>query len=133
MEKHESNRKMNTKINTIIVDDNKDFRAALKIVCELFNEIEIIQEFDNGQAFINSLPQPGPALVFMDVEMPLLNGIEATRIASKQYPQLTIIGLSMQNEKEYKQQLLSAGATNYLNKNELNHKHIEQIIKNLTL
>lgn len=119
------------KLKTVIVDDNKEFRAALRLVFELFDEIEVISEYDNGQAFLKSLNTQIPNLVFMDIEMPEMNGIEATKRAIHKFPNLKIVALSFHNQFEYIQQMLFAGATNYVIKDELDHHKIQTIINSI--
>jgi DNA-binding NarL/FixJ family response regulator len=74
-------------------------------------------EAGNGQEFLDSLRERIPDIVFMDIEMPGMNGIEATRRALALYPQLRVVGLSMYGEEAYYAPMIEAGACGFISKN----------------
>jgi DNA-binding NarL/FixJ family response regulator len=76
--------------------------------------IQVIAEAENGRDFINLLDTYSPDLVFMDVRMPIMNGIEATRTAIKMRPKIKIIALSMFGEEEYLHQMIEAGVKGFM-------------------
>ena len=117
---------MNKKI--IIVDDQPVFRQSLKATLQTAGEIEIIGEAANGEEFITMLKTKTPDIVFMDIEMPMMNGIQATQKALKLYPNMVIIGLSLYENNSYIDKLIQAGARGYLLKSSDNHELFKSII-----
>lgn len=113
----------------IIVDDKIVFRDSLKEALKTAGDVEIIAEAKNGGEFLHLLIKHKPDIVFMDIEMPLMDGIEATERATKLYPNLVIIGLSLYNNKSYIKRLMEVGARGYLLKESDNHEIFKQIIK----
>jgi len=93
----------------IIVDDHSLFREGIKLLIENENLGEVIAEAENGQIFLNLLNKHNPDLVIMDIEMPVMGGLEATQKALKINPYLKILVLTMQNEKSNNQDLIHAG------------------------
>ncbi|MFA8434313.1 MAG: response regulator [Marinifilaceae bacterium] len=102
---------------TVIVDDHKLFRKGLRLILQDMNNIEVVAEASNGQEFLDLLNRIKPDMVLMDINMPLINGIEATSEALKRYPELKIIALSMFGESEYYERMVEAGVKGFLLKN----------------
>jgi DNA-binding NarL/FixJ family response regulator len=113
------------KIPISIVDDHSLFRNGLKLLLSAFSEIEVISECSNGQEFIESLDTFKPEVVLMDIEMPVMNGIEATKKATSLYPELKIITLSMFGEEEYYYKMIDAGVKGFILKN----SNIDEVVK----
>ncbi len=113
----------------MLVDDQPMFIRSLKATLNVAGDIEIIGEASNGKEFLNLLQVKQPDIVFMDIEMPVMNGIQATREALKKFPNLTIIGLSLYDNESYVDELISAGARGYLLKSSDNHNLFKSIIK----
>jgi DNA-binding NarL/FixJ family response regulator len=101
----------------IVVDDHSLFRNGLKLLLNNFSNIKLIAEASNGNEFLELLKKETPDVVLMDIDMPGLNGVDATRIALEQYPDLKIISLSMFGEEEYYYRMIEAGAKGFLLKN----------------
>jgi DNA-binding NarL/FixJ family response regulator len=101
----------------IVVDDHSLFRNGLKLLLNSFSNIKLIAEASNGNEFLELLKKETPDVVLMDIDMPGLNGVDATRIALEQYPDLKIISLSMFGEEEYYYRMIEAGAKGFLLKN----------------
>ncbi len=114
----------------IIVDDKATFRNTLKNTLSMIGECEIIGEAENGVQYLQLLKTLTPDITFMDIEMPEMNGIVATREALKLKPNITIIGLSMYANKEYVDELIEAGSRGYLLKLSNNYEIIKQILAN---
>lgn len=116
------------KMNILLADDNKHFIQALKfMLLELTpSRIENIYEVSNGKDALDLLKKNHIDMVFMDVEMPIMNGIEATRKATEYNRFLIIIAISFHQELEYVMQMLEAGARNYIVKEDINK---EQLLK----
>jgi DNA-binding NarL/FixJ family response regulator len=101
----------------IIVDDHFIFRSGLKELLSGLPEVEILGEAESGEQFLEMLDHMNPDIVFMDIKMPGMNGIETTRKALEKIPDLKILALSMFGESDYVEEMLQAGAMGYLLKN----------------
>lgn len=102
------------KYNIAIVDDHKLFREGLKLLLSNIEYIDNIYEAPDGRAFLDLIDDKKCEIVLMDIEMPNMNGIEATKIASVKYPNMKIIALSMYGEEIYYYKMLEAGAKGFL-------------------
>jgi DNA-binding NarL/FixJ family response regulator len=101
----------------IIVDDHFIFRSGLKELLSEIPGVEVVGEAENGDEFLKLIESIYPDLVFMDIKMPGISGIETTRKALEIYPDLKILALSMFGESDYVEEMLQAGAIGYLLKN----------------
>jgi YesN/AraC family two-component response regulator len=117
------------KLNILLVDDNKHFLQALKYMVEESCEekIDKIYQANNGLEALNILKKQHIDVVFMDIEMPEMNGIEATKKATEFNRFLTIIALSFHQEMEYVMQMLEAGARNYIIKEDINTETLKRV------
>lgn len=97
---------MNNQIRVIVVDDHEIFRNGLKMVIGKIEFARVAGEASNGIEFLELLKVTPTDIVLMDVEMPMMNGIEATKKALKDYPYLKIIALTMFAEDQYIQSML---------------------------
>jgi DNA-binding NarL/FixJ family response regulator len=102
------------KISIIIADDHQLFRNGLKILLNTIPEFEVTGEASNGEEFMKMLKGTTPDVALMDINMPEMDGIEATRRAIKLYPPINIIALSMYGEEEYYYKMVDAGAKGFL-------------------
>lgn len=114
----------------ILVDDKIVYRNAIKTLLQKIGNVDIIAEASNGNEFLSLLPDKQPDIIFMDVEMPDMNGIEATQKALQSNKNLIIIGLSMYDNPKYIEDLISAGAKGYLLKLSDNIQIFKDIISN---
>ncbi|HEB62552.1 MAG TPA: response regulator transcription factor [Bacteroidetes bacterium] len=119
---------MKSQIKIITVDDHEIFRKGLKVVINQFESTEVIAEAGNGKEFLNLLNSHKPDIVFMDIRMPVMDGIEATKLAISKYPDIKIIAISMFGEEEYLENMIKAGAKGFLLKN-INREEIEYAIR----
>ncbi|MCT4603482.1 MAG: response regulator transcription factor [Marinifilum sp.] len=101
----------------IIVDDHKMFRSGLRFLLSNIPNITVIGEASNGKEFLDMAENETIDIALMDINMPEMNGIDATRIAMEKYPNLKVIVLSMHGEEEYYDQMLDAGVKGFLLKN----------------
>jgi DNA-binding NarL/FixJ family response regulator len=115
------------KIKIFIVDDHEIFRNGLKMVLGKLKYVELEGEAENGQEFVNMLNEVVPDIVLMDIEMPVLNGIEASMIALKLHPKLKIIALTMFGDDDYIQSMMDVGAKGFLMKN-INKETLDKAI-----
>lgn len=104
-------------IRVIIVDDHEIFRSGLKMVINKLGYAKVVAEAADGAEFLRLLEQEETDLVLMDIEMPVMNGIEATRKAIEKYPGIKIIALTMFKEDAYIQSMIEAGVKGFLIKN----------------
>lgn len=104
------------KLKIYLVDDHKLFREGLKLLLSTQDFVHHIYEASNGREFIESLSLVDCDVVLMDIEMPEMNGIEATREALRLHPDLKIIVLSMYGD-EYYYKMIDAGAKGFMLKN----------------
>src|SRR5574339_235330 len=104
-------------IKVMIVDDHPVVRGGLKKMLPVFDDLELTGEAENGSAALDCLRQNIPDVILMDIQMPGMNGILATRAILEQYPQIKIIMLTSFPTEDLIQEALDAGATGYLLKN----------------
>lgn len=101
----------------MIIDDEKSLRNLLKITIDWESlGLEVCGEASSGIEAINIFDELRPDIVFVDVKMPFMDGIEFSEIAIKQYPQLKIIVLTAMNEFEYARKCVGIGVKEYLTK-----------------
>ena len=105
------------KLNILIVDDHKLFREGLKFLLSNLEEVGEVWEASDGEVFLGMLKAYNPNLVLMDIEMPRVNGIDATARALEINPDLKILALSMYGDEEYFQKMVDAGVCGFLLKN----------------
>ncbi|MCE5327484.1 MAG: PAS domain S-box protein [Planctomycetaceae bacterium] len=103
-------------IRVMLADDHPVLREGLARLLDEEPDIEIVGEAADGQAAIELANTLLPGVILMDMSMPKLNGIEATRAVHKEHPEIHIIGLSMYEQEEQAKAMIEAGATQYLTK-----------------
>jgi DNA-binding NarL/FixJ family response regulator len=113
-----------------IVDDHQLFREGLKLLLTNLPFIGQVKEASNGREFLEDLQTGVPDVVFMDIEMPVMNGIETARQALEQAPDLRIIALSMYGDEEYYTNMIGAGAQGFIVKNS-GFQEVEEAIQSV--
>ncbi|MBS4061592.1 MAG: response regulator transcription factor [Bacteroidetes bacterium] len=113
-----------------IVDDHKLFREGLSILLESLPYIKNVQEASDGYMFLELLNAFKPDLIFMDIGMPGMDGIETTIQALEKYPDLKIIALSMYADEDYYTRMINAGARGFILKNS-GMKQVEECLENV--
>ncbi len=108
---------MKEKIKIFLVDDHTLFREGLVFLLSDCNYISEIYEAENGRELLKQIPNIKPDIILMDIEMPEMNGIEATKEILKLYPETKIIALSMYANENYYSEMIDAGAKGFLLKN----------------
>ena len=107
---------MQTKIRVLLVDDHTLVRKALAGHIQKNPDITIVGEASDGKAGVNLARELRPDIVLMDISMPVMDGVEATRIIHSELPDTHIIGLSMFESDEQGEAMIDAGAVAYLTK-----------------
>jgi two-component system response regulator NreC len=102
------------KIRVLLADDHTILRDGIRALLDDQADIEVIGEAGDGQATVKMTAQLQPDVVVMDIAMPLLNGLEATRQIQRDFPQVKVLILTMHENEEYIRQVLAAGALGYV-------------------
>lgn len=106
---------MTTKV--LIADDHQLFREGLVNLISSAPDIEVIAEAKDGKEATEKTRKLKPDIVLIDIGMPVMNGIEATRIIKKENPKTKVIAVSMHSDRQFVKGILEAGADGYLLKN----------------
>ncbi len=106
-----------SKIKITIADDYKIFREGLKVGLSADENLEVISEADNGEELIKALETSSPDVIIMDLKMPIMDGMEATKIVRKKYPAMKVLVVSMYEDDKFIIHLMENGANGYLLKN----------------
>lgn len=117
-------------IKILIVDDQALIREGLRLMLNLYDDIEIIGEANNGKEAIDFVEQEEVDVILMDIRMPIMDGVEATRIIKEKYPNVKIIILTTFNEDEYIFKGLKNGADGYILK-DISSKELVNIIESV--
>ena len=120
---------MNTKINVVLADDEELFRVGMSYILSREEEINIVYEAENGKDLLDFLSSTDtlPDIIIMDIKMPELNGVEATKLIHKEYPDISIVALTTYNTKPFIRNMIDVGASAYLVKNSPPSKVIHTI------
>ncbi len=102
------------KIKVLVADDHTILRQGIKSLLANEEEIEVIGEAKNGREALTIIEETLPDVILMDIAMPGLNGLEATRRIKKKFPRMKVLVLTMYTNEEYIFQILNAGANGYL-------------------
>jgi DNA-binding NarL/FixJ family response regulator len=105
---------MKDTIKIILADDHRIFRKGLKSLLSEKENIEVLAEADNGDEALEAARKYKPEIVVMDIAMPKMDGIEATRQIRERFPDTEVVVLSMHAKKAYIDQVLKAGAKGYV-------------------
>ncbi len=104
------------RLRILLVDDHAMVRQGLRSVLENYNDLEVVGEAGDGDAAISIAAALKPDVVVMDINMPKIDGIEATRHIVDEHPDVVVIGLSVQNEQHIEDAMLKAGAAVFVTK-----------------
>src|ERR1700692_3582795 len=106
-------------IRVLLADDHAMVRKGLRLILEAPPDMEIVGEAGNGREAIEEAERSHPDVIVMDVAMPELNGIEATRRLYASAPRTRVLALSMHKDSIYVREILRAGARGYLLKDSI--------------
>jgi DNA-binding NarL/FixJ family response regulator len=116
-------------IRLLLVDDQTLIRRGLKALLKPETELEIIGEAEDGQAALAQIEALQPDLVLMDIRMPMMDGVAATREISQRFPQVKVLILTTFDDTEYVSQALQCGAAGYL----LKDTPVEELVQAIQL
>ncbi len=120
-------------IRVVLADDHKMLREGLRILLEHIIEVKVVGEAENGWQAIIKTGDTNPDIVIMDVNMPGMDGIEATASISNKYPRVKIIALSVRQDPRGIREMISAGASAFVLKTNAFHEletAIKEVMKN---
>jgi two-component system, NarL family, response regulator NreC len=124
---------IDSRLKVIVADDHRLFRSGIILTLRGINKISHIQEAENGREVLELLQQEHYDVVLMDISMPVMNGVVATKEIAKQFPKTKVIAVSMYEDDEHIMTMFHAGASGYLfkntDKNEIENALDEVIIK----
>lgn len=101
-------------IKVVLADDHSLVRDGIKALLEEAENIQVTGEVSNGEEAINKIKETKPDIAILDIRMPIMNGIEASRRIRKLFPKVKIMMLSMHDTEEYVIQSIESGASGYL-------------------
>ena len=103
-------------VRILMVDDHPLVRQGMRGVVEGFPNMEVVGEASNGKEAVQLALDLRPTVIIMDINMPFMNGIEATRVIKTQCPEIIVVGLSVNNDRQVQAAMKAAGASAYLTK-----------------
>jgi two-component system NarL family response regulator len=101
-------------IRVLLVDDHTMFRETLRLMLDQESSINVVGELDDGTQIQEAVARLGPDVVVMDVNMPNVNGIQATASLLNRFPKVRVVALSGYGHKQFVMEMLDAGATAYV-------------------
>lgn len=105
------------KIKIILADDHQMFLDGLSSLLSQVKDVQVIAAVNSGREVLEKLQSFSPDLVIVDLNMPEMDGLETTRELKKKYPDLKVLGLTMENDLQLVTGMLEAGASGYILKN----------------
>jgi DNA-binding NarL/FixJ family response regulator len=104
------------RIKVLLVDDHLMFRQGLRSLLQSYPDIDVIAEASDGEEAISKVAAHQPAVVVMDISMPKMDGVAATRLLKSQHAHVTVLGLSVMGQGYQVDAMLKAGAAKVLTK-----------------
>ncbi|WP_447964907.1 PAS domain S-box protein [Nitrospira sp. Ecomares 2.1] len=114
-------------VRILLVDDHAMIRQGIRTLLEHHDDFMIVGEAKNGEEALKVTNLVLPDVVVMDVNMPKINGIDATKVLTKEHPSIRVIGLSVHEDKEIERMLLEAGAAMYVTKSSVANTLVDAI------
>jgi two-component system nitrate/nitrite response regulator NarL len=102
------------KIKLLLVDDHPVMRKGIGSCFNGHSQVEVVGEAVDGQEAINKVKELSPEIVLMDIEMPVMNGLEATRLINRDFPEVKVLILSVLTKKEQVLEIIKSGAQGYV-------------------
>lgn len=104
-------------IKIAIADDYKIYRDGLKVGLAADDNLQVVLEADNGEDLLNGLKENAADIILMDLKMPIMDGMEATKEVRKKFPQIKVLVVTMYEDDKFIIHLMENGANGYLLKN----------------
>lgn len=102
------------KVRVLLADDHAILREGLKALINVHPDMEVVGEATDGKAACDRTKELHPDVVVMDVSMPNVNGVQATRDVRRQWPNVRVLALTVHEERSYLRELMEAGASGYV-------------------
>jgi two-component system response regulator NreC len=115
------------KIRLMLVDDHEVIRVGLKTFLQTQPDFEVVAEAGNGEDAVNRAMESHPDVILMDITMPGVDGMEATRRLRVLCPLCLVLALTVHDDKQYLMQMLAAGASGYITKQAAAEELVEAI------
>jgi len=109
-------RKFMSFIKVLIADDHDILRFTVGRLIDSEKDMQVVAEADNGMAAVQMAKNHNPDVVIMDLFMPRVNGIDATKMIKSEFPEIKVIALSSNSEEIFVEKMIAAGASEYLDK-----------------
>lgn len=106
-----------SKIKIAIADDYKIYRDGLKVGLAADDNLEVVLEADNGEDLLKGIPQAKPDVIIMDLKMPIMDGMEATKEVKKKFENIKVLVVTMYEDDKFIIHMMENGANGYLLKN----------------
>ena len=113
------------KIRVVLAEDHESVRQGLRLLLETKDDIEIVADASDGRVALDRVKALKPDVAVLDIAMPEMNGLAATRAIKQAVPQVNVVALTRHADDAYVQELLSAGASGYV----LKQSPIEELLK----
>ena len=104
------------RIRVLLVDDHMMFRQGLRTLLQCYPDIEVVAEASDGAEAVSKVTAAQPTVVVMDISMPKMDGVAATRLLKSQHSEVTVLGLSVTGQGFQVEAMLKAGAVKVLTK-----------------
>jgi len=115
------------KIKVMITDDQRLMREGLKMLLDLEEDVTVVALAENGRDALEKIPIVHPHVILMDIRMPVMDGVECTRIIKEQYPEVKVLILTTFDDDEFIIEALNNGAVGYILKDLSSDKLVETI------
>ena len=116
-------------IRILLVDDVELVRHALRTILSAYPRFAIVGEACDGEEALTRVQKCDPSVVVMDIQMPRLNGIQATALIKRYFPPVIVVGLSVRATEDLRQEMITAGASTVVNKDRAGARLHEEITK----
>ena len=117
------------RIKVLLADDHDPFRQTLRRLLEANPEVEVVGEAENGRLAVEQADRLAPDVVVMDIAMPEVNGLAATRLIRQRFAHVRVVVLTVHDSEEYVSAALDSGASAYVLKEEMHVALLPALVK----